>query len=74
MILIRHGQSEFNVVYGKTRVDPGIRDPRLTALGERQAQARKQVTADTVEQVEQVQSLRSGIRIAPRAACGGASH
>ena len=37
MILIRHGQSEFNVVYGKTRIDPGIRDPKLTALGCRQA-------------------------------------
>jgi len=39
MILVRHGQSEFNVVYGKTRVDPGIRDPKLTELGHRQAQA-----------------------------------
>jgi len=39
VILIRHGQSEFNVVYGKTRVDPGIRDPELTELGRRQALA-----------------------------------
>ena len=39
VILVRHGQSEFNVVYGKTRVDPGIRDPKLTELGHRQAQA-----------------------------------
>jgi broad specificity phosphatase PhoE len=39
VILIRHGQSEFNVVYGKTRVDPGIRDPKLTDLGRRQARA-----------------------------------
>ena len=30
MLLIRHGQSEFNVVYSVTRVDPGIRDPLLT--------------------------------------------
>ena len=37
MILVRHGQSEFNVVYGKTRRDPGIRDPILTPLGWRQA-------------------------------------
>jgi len=37
MILIRHGQSEFNVVYSATRQDPGIRDPRLTDEGRRQA-------------------------------------
>jgi len=37
MILVRHGQSEFNVVYSKTRVDPGIPDPRLTEEGRRQA-------------------------------------
>ncbi|MEE2689207.1 MAG: histidine phosphatase family protein [Pseudomonadota bacterium] len=36
MILMRHGESEFNVVYKKTRVDPGIRDPKLTTLGRRQ--------------------------------------
>jgi len=37
MLLIRHGQSEFNVVYSATRRDPGIRDPRLTAEGRAQA-------------------------------------
>ncbi|MFZ5791415.1 MAG: histidine phosphatase family protein [Pseudomonadota bacterium] len=37
MILIRHGQSEFNQVYSRTRVDPGIPDPRLTEEGRRQA-------------------------------------
>jgi broad specificity phosphatase PhoE len=37
MILIRHGQTEFNVVYGMTRRDPGIRDPGLTETGRRQA-------------------------------------
>ncbi|MBL8831933.1 MAG: histidine phosphatase family protein [Rhodospirillales bacterium] len=37
MLLIRHGQSEFNVVYSRTRVDPGIPDPRLTDLGRAQA-------------------------------------
>lgn len=36
MILMRHGESEFNVVYKKTRVDPGIRDPRLTETGRSQ--------------------------------------
>jgi len=39
MILIRHGQSEFNVVFGATRRDPGIRDPKLTEEGRRQAEA-----------------------------------
>jgi glucosyl-3-phosphoglycerate phosphatase len=38
MILLRHGQSEFNVVFTATRRDPGIRDPRLTALGQVQAE------------------------------------
>jgi len=37
MILMRHGQSEFNVVYATTRVDPGIEDPVLTTAGKRQA-------------------------------------
>jgi glucosyl-3-phosphoglycerate phosphatase len=37
MILLRHGQSEFNVVYSRTRVDPGIPDPGLTEDGRRQA-------------------------------------
>jgi len=39
MILVRHGQSEFNVVFSKTRVDPGIHDPRLTEEGRCQALA-----------------------------------
>ncbi len=39
MLLVRHGQSEFNVVFSVTRRDPGIRDPRLTELGLTQAEA-----------------------------------
>jgi glucosyl-3-phosphoglycerate phosphatase len=39
MLLIRHGQSEFNAVFNRTRVDPGIRDPKLTEEGRRQAEA-----------------------------------
>jgi broad specificity phosphatase PhoE len=37
MILVRHGQSEFNVHYGRTRQDPGIQDAKLTEHGRRQA-------------------------------------
>ncbi|HEY4044971.1 MAG TPA: histidine phosphatase family protein [Rhodopila sp.] len=38
MILLRHGQSEFNLHFSATRRDPGIIDPRLTELGHTQAQ------------------------------------
>lgn len=37
MILLRHGQSEFNLHFSVTRRDPGIIDPRLTPLGHAQA-------------------------------------
>ena len=37
MILLRHGQSEFNVHMAATRRDPGIVDPRLTEYGHYQA-------------------------------------
>ena len=39
MLLMRHGQSEFNVIYGETRQDPGIEDPRLTDDGRQQVMA-----------------------------------
>lgn len=39
MILMRHGQSHFNVHFGETRVDPGLRDPGLTDLGRSQVHA-----------------------------------
>ncbi len=38
MILIRHGQSEFNLHFSATKKDPGIEDPRLTPLGHEQAE------------------------------------
>ena len=37
MILIRHGQSIFNVIFSVTRVDPGVPDPLLTSRGRGQA-------------------------------------
>ncbi len=43
MILLRHGQSEFNLHFTATRRDPGIVDPRLTDLGHAQAQAAAEV-------------------------------
>jgi glucosyl-3-phosphoglycerate phosphatase len=39
MILLRHGQSEFNLHFTATRRDPGIVDARLTELGHAQAEA-----------------------------------
>ncbi len=46
MILVRHGQSEFNVIFGKTREDPGIVDPKLTEEGHRQAEIAGQSLVD----------------------------
>ncbi len=37
MILLRHGQSQFNKVFTATRRDPGIPDPGLTEDGQTQA-------------------------------------
>jgi broad specificity phosphatase PhoE len=39
MLLLRHGQSYFNLLFGPTRIDPGIEDPELTPLGAEQAAA-----------------------------------
>jgi broad specificity phosphatase PhoE len=39
VILIRHGQTEFNRLFSVTRQDPGIRDPHLTDVGRDQAAA-----------------------------------
>ena len=38
MILLRHGQSEFNLRFTATKKDPGIPDPPLTPLGQAQAE------------------------------------
>jgi broad specificity phosphatase PhoE len=39
MLLLRHGQSFFNLHFTETKRDPGIEDPELTPLGHEQAQA-----------------------------------
>jgi broad specificity phosphatase PhoE len=46
MILLRHGQSEFNLHFGATRRDPGIIDPQLTPLGHTQAEEAAQQLVD----------------------------
>lgn len=38
VILLRHGETAFNVLFGETRRDPGIRDPGLTERGRGQAE------------------------------------
>ena len=43
MILLRHGESYFNLHYGATRTDPGIADPPLTEGGRAQALAAAEV-------------------------------
>ncbi|HEX7390856.1 MAG TPA: histidine phosphatase family protein, partial [Acidiphilium sp.] len=47
MILLRHGQSEFNLHFSATRRDPGIADPHLTPEGRAQAEAAAQTLAGT---------------------------
>lgn len=39
MILVRHGQTPWNLHFGATRIDPGLPDPGLTELGRAQAHA-----------------------------------
>jgi glucosyl-3-phosphoglycerate phosphatase len=46
MILLRHGQSEFNLRFTATKKDPGIPDPALTPLGQAQAEEAAETLAD----------------------------
>jgi broad specificity phosphatase PhoE len=39
VLLVRHAQSEWNLHFGRSRIDPGIPDPSLTVEGVRQAEA-----------------------------------
>ena len=50
MILVRHGESEFNVIFGKTRRDPGIRDPALTERGRAQIAAAAELVAAALDE------------------------
>jgi broad specificity phosphatase PhoE len=52
MILLRHGQSEFNLHFGATRRDPGIIDPKLTPLGHAQAEeAAQHLSGQGIERI-----------------------
>ena len=52
MILLRHGQSEFNVIFSVTRVDPGIVDPALTDEGRRQiAEAAESLAENDIRRI-----------------------
>jgi broad specificity phosphatase PhoE len=52
MILLRHGQSEFNLHFTATRRDPGIQDPKLTPLGHEQAEAAAEaLAAEGIERI-----------------------
>jgi len=46
MFLARHGQTEFNVRFSQTRIDPGIEDPPLTKRGIKQAEDLAQTLLD----------------------------
>jgi broad specificity phosphatase PhoE len=46
MILMRHGQSEFNRLFSATKRDPGIVDPPLTEEGHAQAAAAAEALAE----------------------------
>ncbi len=46
MILMRHGQSEFNLLFSAAKRDPGIPDPRLTPEGHAQATLAAAALAD----------------------------
>lgn len=53
MLMVRHGQSEFNAHFNRTRRDPGIRDPDLTDEGRAQART----AADVIRAQDRVREI-----------------
>lgn len=74
MILLRHGQSEFNLHFGATRRDPGIVDPRLTDLGHAQAlHAAEQLADQGIQRIIVSPYTRALQTVRPVAAALGVS-
>jgi broad specificity phosphatase PhoE len=73
MILLRHGQSEFNLHFTAQRRDPGIVDPRLTPLGHAQAEQarasllgvrlRRIIVSPYTRALQTVATLARGLRL-----------
>ena len=57
MILLRHGQSEFNLHFTATKRDPGIPDPRLTELGQLQAERAAEALVEVAAQGEAIRRI-----------------
>jgi broad specificity phosphatase PhoE len=57
MILIRHGQSEFNVVFNREGRDPGIRDAPLTSHGRSQVKAAAEELAARIRKGLEIRRL-----------------
>ena len=72
MILLRHGQSEFNLHFTATRRDPGIVDPPLTELGVAQAeQAANALAHEDIRRIIASPYTRALQTAAPLARCFG---
>lgn len=72
MILLRHGQSEFNVHFSVTRRDPGIIDPKLTELGHAQAaEAAQRLARERIKRIVTSPYTRALQTVAPIAGALG---
>src|SRR5271166_6605281 len=72
MILLRHGQSEFNLHFGATRVDPGVVDAKLTELGHAQAaEAAQRLRGEGIRRIIVSPYTRALQTVAPIAAALG---